>query len=211
MKAPFRSTVTLSCLVAALSAAACGRDVTAIVAPSASTTDLLGLYLPDTTVSVIVIDPLTTASYPIAGGHRLWVQKGGVCDLESPYGPALWDELCELATLPIVVIARSWTDAESHPHVQFTPDLRFAPTVDKRASAELYLKDKSAIDDPSTAILYCNEKGCIDEGRVDPTMATMRDRQQGFVYRRIKHFSGYQVSTGRDDEGIPPDSTTYQP
>ena len=60
-------------------------------------------------------------------------------------------------------------------------------------------------------ILYCNEKECVDEGTADSTMVTQRDKQQGFVYRRIKHFSGYQVSTGRDDEGTPPDSTTYQP
>ena len=215
MKAPFRSTLTLSCLSAALVIAACTSDSRSLAAPTGPVKDLLSLDAPllpkDTALTVLLIDPLSTTSYAIAGGHRLWVQKGGVCDLKSPYGPGLWDDLCELATLPVVVIARSWTDEQSHPHVDFSPDLRFAPLDDRRASAELYLKDRTGIDAADARILYCNDKGCIDEGATDSTMVTQRDRQQGFLYRRIKHFSGYQVSTGRDDEGTPPDSTTYQP
>ncbi len=215
MKAPFRSTITLSCISAALTIAACASDDRSSAAPTGPATDLLSSQLSiaptDTVTTVFVIDPSATATYQIAGGHRLWVQQGGLCDLTSAYGPGLWDDACELAKEPVVVTARSWLDADAHPHVDFSPALRFAPLDDRRASAELYLKDKSTIDASTAVILYCNEKECVDEGLADSSMLTQRDKQQGFVYRRIKHFSGYQVSTGRDDEGTPPDSTTYQP
>jgi len=51
-------------------------------------------------------------------------------------------------------------------------------------------------------ILYCKEVGgsCSDESKVDPTMLTVRDPATGLLRRRIKHFSGYSITTGDGDD-----------
>jgi hypothetical protein len=152
----------------------------------------------DTVVTVFVVFPSYTSAYPIASDHRLWIRAGGVCALSSTYGPGHWDDPCSVATDPILITARSWSDPQGHPHIDFTPRLRFVPFDGKRASAELYLKDRSASTDPSANILYCDNGVCVDESLTDPTLTTQHDKQQGFVYRRIKHFSGYEVVVGRD-------------
>ena len=215
MKLPIRPPGWLYCTAAALVLAACAsRDARSPALPTSPSSDLFLVddlaKLADTALTVLVINPDITTTYQIAGGHRLWVQQGGLCALDAPYGPGVWDDLCALSKVPVVVIAKSWMDAKGHPHVDFSRDLRFAPLGDKRASAELYLKDKSADTTATLSILYCNEKGCIDESRGDSSMVTQRDRQQGYLFRRIKHFSGYQVSTGRDDDP-PPDSSVVIP
>jgi hypothetical protein len=197
-------------MATALMLAACTiRDAQSPAAPQASTrssseTSSFG----DTAIALIAIDPGVTASYQIPGGHRLWVQEGGVCDPASSYGTGTWDDACLIAAGPVLVSVKSWTDAQAHPHVDFSPDLRFAPQLDaRRPSAELYLKDRAALSSAPVSILYCNAAGCVDESLADPSMVTIRDRQQGYVYRRIKHFSGYQVSTGREEETTQQDST----
>ena len=61
----------------------------------------------------------------------------------------------------------------------------------------LYLRDKRAAYDPSSQILYCSgllNLSCVDESVADPSVAVYRDAPNGFVYRRIKHFSGYNVT-----------------
>ena len=211
--------VSLRVFAAAVALAACsGGDAPSPASPlpTSRTGDLLdavgqsvsGITL-DTSTTVIVVDPFATATYQIAGGHRLWIKDGGICDLTSTYGVGFWDDACIPATLPVTITATSWTDALGRPHVDFWPNLRFVPLDSKRASAELYLKAKDAVTDSTASILYCDNGRCVDESLVDASLATMRDRQQGFLYRRIKHFSGYQVSTGR--EGVEPDSTSTPP
>ena len=39
----------------------------------------------------------------------------------------------------------------------------------------------------------------IDESLTDPTLKTYALRSYGMLYRRVKHFSGYQVSAGVAD------------
>ena len=152
----------------------------------------------DTTITVFLLDPNVTSAYPIATVHKLWVRAGGVCVLGSTYGIGHWDDPCTIATTAILITAKSWFDSENHPHIDFFPELRFAPLGGRRASAELYMKDKAASLDSTSVILWCEVIACIDEALTDPSLETFRDKQQGFVYRRIKHFSGYEVTSGRD-------------
>jgi hypothetical protein len=153
----------------------------------------------DTVVTVFTVFPSATSAYPIASVHRLWIRAGGICDLNSVYGPGHWDDRCVPATDPIVITAKSWVGRDGHPHIDFLPRLRFVPLGGKRASAEVYLRDKKAASNPKSAILYCDNGSCFDESIGDPTLTTQHDKQQGFVYRRIKHFSGYEVVVGRDE------------
>ena len=83
----------------------------------------------------------------------------------------------------------------SEPFVQFQPPLRFVPG---RVST-LYLTDKKASLDLLSKIVYCPDSGaCVDEALSDPSLLTFRNTQ-GYLYRRIKHFSGYNVAALEDD------------
>ena len=51
----------------------------------------------------------------------------------------------------------------------------------------------------------------IDESHTDATLRTFVNRQQGVAYRRLKHFSAYQISVGfreRAGEDVPPATGT---
>lgn len=130
------------------------------------------------------------------GDHRVTLAAWGVCDPDvSSYGPGTWDDACTVLTRPIDITATTYIDASGHPFVVFQPALRFVPG---RVST-LYLKDKTASLDVFAKIVYCNDSGtsCVDESLTDPTLLTFRDKD--IFYRRIKHFSGYNVAAGEDE------------
>jgi len=155
----------------------------------------------DTTVTVLLVDPSENATYPIASVHRLSVRAGGVCVLDAPYGAQYWDTPCDARTEPFLITARTWADSAGHPAIEFQPALRFSPTSSNgRPSAELFIKDKSASENAAASIVYCSGKNrCVDEALDDASLATKRDAGQGYLYRRIKHFSGYTITMGRSD------------
>jgi hypothetical protein len=151
----------------------------------------------DTLVGTIVIDPSVNTTYQV-GQHRLWVKAGALCDLGSAYGPEYWNAPCVAATAPVSITAKAWTDASGRLRVDFSPDVRFY-SADTKDAAVLYFRDKAAAESPFANILYCNATGCVDESKSDPTLVTQRDKANGWVYRRILHFSGYLVAAGRSD------------
>ena len=152
----------------------------------------------DTSFTTFTVRPERGIVKTLNGGHQLAIAAHAICDLSSSYGPTEWDQPCSPATTPVTISARSWVDANGHPRVDFRPRLRFVPS--EQANAILWLMDKSAANDPSYRILYCadTETTCIDESLADPTLATQRD-VRGFLYRRIKHFSGYNIASGYAD------------
>lgn len=154
--------------------------------------------LVDTTITSIVVDPTQTATYTIGGVHQLFVRGGGMCDLSSTYGVLSWDLPCLPATSPVLITAKSWYDPGGHPHIDFSPQLRFVPN-DTAASARLFLYDWIGAYDRGSVIDYCNDAGCVDESVTDSSLVTRHDTATGYVSRRIKHFSGYEVAAGRAD------------
>jgi len=149
----------------------------------------------DTTFTTFTVRPDRGIVKTLNGGHQLAIAAHAICDLSSSYGPDEWDQPCAPATTPVTISARSWIDANGHPRVDFRPRLRFVPS--DQANAILWLMDKTAAYDPSYKIFYCADGAsvCIDESITDPTVATQRD-VRGFLYRRIKHFSGYNIASG---------------
>jgi hypothetical protein len=151
----------------------------------------------DTLVARFTIHPRGRATYLLGRGHLVTIPSGVTCDPElSSYGPGTWDDPCPAAAEPITVTARTWNDESGRPHVDFAPHLRFAPTDDPARMAWLSLYDREAASDPSARILFCEENlaECVDEALSDPSLATLRDPFSGYVYRRIKHFSGYNMA-----------------
>lgn len=209
-----RLRVAVAVLLAA-TATACGNErptapdrvATANVVSQGSLSDLLGTVrsLLDTTITTILVDPSSTMTYAI-GAHRLFVRAGGICDLSSSYGIGTWELPCVPLALPIVVTARSWYDPGGHPHVDFSPQLRFVPGT-AEPSAQLFLRDWPGVFDPTSYVAYCNDTGCVDESRADTSLVSHRDTLNGFIYRRIKHFSGYEVAAGRADSASFMDSS----
>src|SRR5438132_1074530 len=52
---------------------------------------------------------------------------------------------------------------------------------------------------PGSYVAWCSlAYGCVDEGKTDPDMKTYQDPTHGIIYRRLKHFSGYNVVFGVD-------------
>ena len=156
-------------------------------------------WVGDTTVTTFTYNPLLGHEQTFAGVHRLTLPAGAVCDLlTSGYGPTLWDAPCLPALVPVAFTARSWRDAAGRPHIRFSPDVRFVPG----AVVTLRLKDAVAATQGLGTIVWCptGQTSCVDEARTDPTMQTRYEPQQGFVFRRLKHFSGYNVVVDRSGD-----------
>jgi hypothetical protein len=152
-------------------------------------------------IYTVTIDPTTSQFVPL-GQNVLVIPADGVCDLlTSGYGPATWNQPCAPQKTPVTLTVTLTGSSSSNPKIDFQPALRFNPT--KRV--ELYISTKA---NKKTALkwtmLYCadkvaNEGGnkCIDESITDSDLETFFDPSTKYVWRRIKHFSGYVIA-GRD-------------
>ena len=155
----------------------------------------------DTTVSTFDYNPLLSYDLPLGGGHRLALPANSVCDpTTSGYGPSLWDSPCAPRVLPLQFEVRTWRDATGRARMVVTPDVRFVPG----SNVVVRLKDDAAAAAAKSVIVWCPTGAltCVDESLQDASMATKASPNSGFVYRRLKHFSGYNVVVDRSgDEG----------
>lgn len=136
------------------------------------------------------------------GNHAVVFPRMSICDpATSTYGD--WDAACKTIGKPIRIHAvvrnesgRTWVD--------FSPELRFAPSADPSRWVWMYMytpEARGAQGDLSRFnILYAQSIGgvTVDDAATDPTLRTYVDTRTGVSVRRIKHFSGYTASAGRD-------------
>ena len=175
-------------------------------APEAPVSEVPGFrvyptYSEDERSAVVIVEP--SGGVFTLGKHVIYFPENSICDPAlSSYGPTEWDKPCTPITEPITIHAelrelndRSWID--------FTPALRFVPSTDERGWVTLFMRidaaDKKAYTGrKAPAILWSPAIGVpgIDESLTDKTLKTKWDRHLGGVYRRIKHFSGYNVYSG---------------
>jgi hypothetical protein len=161
----------------------------------------------DTTITVLDVWARRGGVFRIGEDHTVIFPASAICDpATSSYGRGEWDEPCTPAIGWVQIRAKSWRSADGHPAVQFEPALRFAPA----AKVVLEVRDRTAAAVASGySILTCDAQGCYDEAAVDASLATYRIASLGILYRRIKHFSGYNIALGfaQDDsasqEGAP--------
>lgn len=163
------------------------------------------LALGDTVTTTFLYAPETGGTFVLGNGHKIVFPAYSVCDpLVSSYGADTWDAPCAPATVPIAIVARAYTNAAGHPRVDFQPALRFVPTMQDRGYVKLFFRDKPASDPVLSSMLsieYCDDAGvCIDEAATDPTLRTHVSTSAGMVWRRVKHFSGYNVAAGRAED-----------
>lgn len=138
------------------------------------------------------------------GNHEIVFPKNAICDpARSGYGPQLWDVDCEPLKDAIRIHAelrvqdgREWVD--------FSPELRFKPSGSPSNWVWIYMHTPAATQPgASLNILWSPAIGVpgIDESLSDPTLRTYVNASLGYAYRRIKHFSGYNVTSGRSESG----------
>ena len=149
--------------------------------------------------TTISIDPTVTQVYKLGPDAFVYIPANAVCTPDTPYGMTEWDKDCERATQPIGVEVVIVTE-NGIPSANFYPDLRFAPAAEGDYENWVFLgfkvKGKTIKEWEKFAILYrpTGSIETIDESLADPTLRAFR--YDGMVVRRLKHFSGYNVSLG---------------
>jgi len=199
----------IAVLAIATSLAACSDPTVApqdatpektVVAGAGSSQDLVP---GDTLRFTITLDPNKDAWYNLGNGHSVYFPNGEVCDpAKSTYGPTEWDKPCQKVLHTVTLQVTAWIDANGHPFEDFSPSIRFLPTTNPSKFVILSLTDPAAAVDLSMNILYCAtpQSVCVNEAVNDSTLNTVHDPVTGKVWRRIKHFSGYNVAAGEEED-----------
>jgi hypothetical protein len=154
---------------------------------------------------------LTSAggSFSIGDLYTLNVPAGAVCSLENTYGPATWDSPCDLlADGDSIPVTATYGFSYGAPVVDFSPDLRFAPEASVTLSTDIYAQILTTFAsyfqvNPAAlryfGINYTSDLGATAtvDAATDPSVITHINLGSGTVWRRVKHFSGYSVATGK--------------
>ena len=168
-----------------------------------------GLDKGTTLLATIEISP-NGGTYSV-GDFQVVFPAGAVCDPSTTrYGVRYWNDDCAplSRSITVKVVAESRGNRTS---IDFQPDLRFRPSagwVTIQTSAYRDLLTSGGVRSLSTdnpyfryfGILYVptGSRSRIDEVLTtgDRSMVTYIDRNTGLVWRRIKHFSGFTLSSG---------------
>ena len=184
-----------------VAAAACGGDRATAPGASAPTAVSAARHsstaASDTIYASMVYHPAKGMKMKIGEQHQLFVPAYGICDLQtSGYGPETWEQSCAPERRRLTITAKAWTDSAGHPFVQFSPDLRFSP--DDKKPSWLAMSDRLASKDSSARIVYCPTIGgaCVDESAWDLEVSTHAAGRGSYLYRRVKHLSGYNILSG---------------
>jgi hypothetical protein len=157
----------------------------------------------DTTRFSITIDPSRKSVFDIGEGNTLTFPEGSLCDpYKSSYGEGEWDKSCVKATKALTVNVKAWLDKYGHARIDFDKDVRFVPSNYMSQWVVITFDDYEASLDPMANILYCAtpKSTCKDESKKDYTLLPMKNPITRKIQRRIKHFSGYNVAAGRDED-----------
>lgn len=199
-------------VLALAAVAACGDAVAPVgtsgTGPVLASVDRFGPVNADVIVDFMAPDSLSaditvtpTGGWFRIGNHGIHFPARAICDPAiSSYGPGTWDEPCTVLDAPIQIHAEVRTQ-DGRSWVDFTPALRFAPSADDSSSVWVYLRSDGAHDADQLSqlgILWSHAIGepGVDESLEDATLRTYVDTERGVAFRRIKHFSGYSVSSG---------------
>jgi hypothetical protein len=164
------------------------------------TLDLVGGSADSASVD-FVVGP--TGGVFFTGNHAVVFPAQSVCDpATSSYGPTTWDQPCTPLQSQLKVHAevrqrngKTWVD--------FKPSLRFVPSSSPAKWVWMLMYSPAAVGTTDLSrfnILWAESIGgqTVDEAPLDSSLRTYVDPWQGISLRRIKHFSGYALTTGRN-------------
>ena len=142
----------------------------------------------------------SSGGYFRLGRHGIVFPRNVICDpASSSYGRGTWDADCSVLREPIRIRAELRSQ-DGREWVDFSPELRFKPSHYPSEWVWIYMTTSAAQKgDESLNILWSPAIGVpgIDESLEDATLRTYVSPWSGYAYRRIKHFSGYNVTSGR--------------
>ena len=179
--------------------------------PSSSGTASFSDMSQDGTYNVS-IDP-NVANTLVMAGSKLEIPAGAVCALgTSGYGSTFWNAPCAPETRVVQLTVTVNSTSGSGASIDFNPALRFNPQ--STVMLTLSAPNVSRQDAKNWLILYCatststtsgNGSGgsgsgkdgskCINESLTDKDLQTYVDYDLKQLFRRIKHFSRYSVSS----------------
>lgn len=193
-----RTLAKLTLVFAALAITACSDRITDPQGASSLRPDGPHLILGTTSLVTFTMDPTIDNIYQSIDGHRVVIPANAICKVgSSGYGSAYWNQSCATETNPITFTITTTTNTAGLSNMTVSPDVRFSPAK----QVTVFFKDAAAATRAGSVITYCSLKNglraCIDEGKHDPSLVTLRDPSLGYIYRRLKHFSGYNVTFGR--------------
>ena len=181
---------------------------TSTFVPTAAQKALIGVT--DGTYRV-TFDPKQNQVFSL-GPNRLEIPAYAVCALgTTSYGPTFWNAPCAPQTAPVQLTVTVKNAASDNPSVDFQPAMRFSP--DKNVQIFFYVPNVSATDAKNWVITYCpnagsgsiststsgsgssGSGGCLNEALTDPDLQTFVDYNASVLFRRLKHFSRYQVDS----------------
>jgi hypothetical protein len=160
----------------------------------------------------------TGGTFQIGGLYSVNFPANSICDpTTSTYGPGTWDDPCTtLAPGQSVTITATYGFSGGGLGVDFSPPLRFNPNTQVTIATSAYAFSLTTFANffaanPQTlhflGIYYepsLGGAGQTDAG-LDPSLVTHVNLNTGLVWRRIKHFSGYNVWTGLPCDPSPDD------
>ena len=136
------------------------------------------------------------------GNHAVYFPARSICDpATSAYGEGTWDSPCTPLARSITITAQVST-VGGVKAVDFSPSLRFVPATSPARWVWIFMhtpEARNASDLSQFNILFASTLGAEPENdaALDPSLRTYVDTQSGVSFRRIKHFSGYIVASGK--------------
>lgn len=152
------------------------------------------------------------------GMFTLHVPANAICDpATSGYGDEFWDKPC-MPLASSITLHATYGFYGHHIYADFSPALRFVPSSDPSRwvtfGTSLYAPILTTFSsyfaaNPSAlkylGILYNPTVGQVVNDVSDPTLDTHFDLHTGRIFRRVKHFSGYNIATGLECTPSPDD------
>ncbi len=140
------------------------------------------------------------------GNHAVVFPANSICDPSSGYGPDSWDAPCTTISAPLRISARL-SNSKGASAVDFSPDLRFAPSASPSRWVWIFMSSPAAhgaSDLSRFNIMFAESLGATpqNDAAEDPTLRTYVNRAAGVSFRRIKHFSGYMVNAGNSCDAL---------
>ena len=142
----------------------------------------------------------TFVTIPAAGGivtagpFTVNFPANAVCNnATTRYGKAAWTDACTTTNRDVHLLAAYWYE-NGRPFVEFLADLRFDPA--KTVTLSVVVPGLAADFDPRITYWQRDRNGRVVN--VEEGIATSYDVLTGAISRRIMHFSGYVITSGRE-------------
>ncbi len=131
------------------------------------------------------------------GQSSVYIPANAICGPSSGYGPGTWNQPCTPYT-GTVTIQIAWSTRNGHTYAEFEPAMRFDPNQ----KVYLVLFDRTVRNNKNLGLLWRDVTGGgVNEALGDPSLGAV-SINGSLVARRIKHFSGYNVSAGGCDPTV---------